>query len=99
MGGTEEQARKIRADLKNTSIAEVFEFLEGPPRDMLLVFRAQDLTRSINYDLGGTALDRFRIFLRAAIEGLYFWKEGNLIEPSLSSYIGYYWARFLMAAS
>ena len=97
--GTEEQARKIRADLKNTSIAEVFEFLEGLPRDMLLVFRAQDLTRSINYDLGGTALDRFRIFLRAAIEGLYFWEQGDLIQPSFSSYVGYYWARFLMAAS
>ena len=41
------------------------------PRDLLLVLRTNNLVRSINRDLGGTSLSRFKLFGDHALRGIF----------------------------
>ncbi|KAK3846685.1 MAG: ABC1 family-domain-containing protein [Linnemannia gamsii] len=72
-GMTVEQRQEIRSSLKNVTMAEVFEFLEVLPRDMLLVFRTINLTRGIHQQLGGENVERFHINALFATKGV--WSE------------------------
>ncbi|KAG0249189.1 hypothetical protein BG011_009521 [Mortierella polycephala] len=72
-GMTTEQKKEIRSSMKNVTMAEVFEFLEVLPRDMLLVFRTINLTRGIHQQLGGENVERFHINALYATKGV--WSE------------------------
>jgi hypothetical protein len=43
------------------TLSDMINFLESAPRDLLLVMRATNLVRSLNRDLGGTAMHRFAV--------------------------------------
>lgn len=45
------------------------DFLEQLPRDMLFVFRTNNMIRSLNKDLGGSTRDRFSVMGKYAVEG------------------------------
>lgn len=72
-GMTAAQRTQIRSSMKNVTMAEVFEFLEILPRDMLLVFRTINLTRGIHQQLGGENVERFHINALFATRGV--WTE------------------------
>lgn len=72
-GMTAAQRTEIRSSMKNVTMAEVFEFLEILPRDMLLVFRTINLTRGIHQQLGGENVERFHINALYATRGV--WTE------------------------
>ncbi|KAI8604740.1 ABC1 family-domain-containing protein [Dissophora ornata] len=72
-GMTAEQKKEIRSTMKNVTMADVFEFLEVLPRDMLLVFRTINLTRGIHQQLGGDNVERFHINAMYATKGV--WSE------------------------
>ncbi|KAG0051436.1 hypothetical protein BGZ83_003774 [Gryganskiella cystojenkinii] len=72
-GMTAAQRTQIRSSMKNVTMAEVFEFLEVLPRDMLLVFRTINLTRGIHQQLGGENVERFHINALFATRGV--WTE------------------------
>ncbi|KAF9932752.1 hypothetical protein FBU30_007402 [Linnemannia zychae] len=77
-GMTTEQRQEVRSSLKNVTMAEVFEFLETLPRDMLLVFRTINLTRGIHQQLGGDNVERFHINALYATKGV--WSETRIEE-------------------
>ncbi|KAI7830448.1 ABC1 family-domain-containing protein [Gamsiella multidivaricata] len=72
-GMTAEQKKELRSSMKNVTMAEVFEFLEVLPRDMLLIFRTINLTRGIHQQLGGENVERFHINAMYATKGV--WSE------------------------
>ncbi|KAF9383213.1 hypothetical protein CPB97_006649 [Podila verticillata] len=72
-GMTDEQKTNLRSSLKNVTMAEVFEFLEILPRDMLLIFRTVNLTRGIHQQLGGDNVERFHINALYSTRGV--WTE------------------------
>ncbi|KAG0308603.1 hypothetical protein BGZ98_007457 [Dissophora globulifera] len=72
-GMTAEQRQDLRSSLKNVTMADVFDFLEVLPRDMLLVFRTINLTRGIHQQLGGDNVERFHINAMYATKGI--WSE------------------------
>ncbi|KAG0336216.1 hypothetical protein BG000_006821 [Podila horticola] len=72
-GMTAEQKTNLRSSLKNVTMAEVFEFLEILPRDMLLIFRTVNLTRGIHQQLGGDNVERFHINALYSTRGV--WTE------------------------
>ncbi|KAF9303999.1 hypothetical protein BGZ74_002619 [Mortierella antarctica] len=72
-GMTTEQKTNLRSSLKNVTMAEVFEFLEILPRDMLLIFRTVNLTRGIHQQLGGDNVERFHINALYSTRGV--WTE------------------------
>ncbi|KAF9212714.1 hypothetical protein CPC16_005522 [Podila verticillata] len=72
-GMTNEQKTNLRSSLKNVTMAEVFEFLEILPRDMLLIFRTVNLTRGIHQQLGGDNVERFHINALYSTRGV--WTE------------------------
>ncbi|KAI1319353.1 hypothetical protein EDD11_004219 [Mortierella claussenii] len=72
-GMTVEQRKEVRSSMKNVTMANVFEFLEVLPRDMLLVFRTINLTRGIHKQLGGDNVERFHINAMYATKGV--WSE------------------------
>lgn len=81
---TKAELAKLREDMQKTSLAEVFAFFEAVPRDMLLVFRTQDLVRSINRTLDGTAAERFLIFADHAMQGSLLYRNGRF-APTLGA--------------
>ncbi|KAF9358646.1 hypothetical protein BGX34_008831 [Mortierella sp. NVP85] len=72
-GMTTEQQKEVRSSMKNVTMADVFEFLESLPRDMLLVFRTINLTRGIHQQLGGENVERFHVYAMYATKGV--WSE------------------------
>ncbi|KAF9351219.1 hypothetical protein BGX26_010726 [Mortierella sp. AD094] len=72
-GMTASQRQEVRSSMKNVTMADVFEFLEVLPRDMLLVFRTINLTRGIHQQLGGDNVERFHINAMFATKGV--WSE------------------------
>ncbi|KAF9942782.1 hypothetical protein BGZ67_010414 [Mortierella alpina] len=72
-GMTAQQRQEIRSSMKNVTMAEVFEFLEILPRDMLLIFRTINLTRGIHQQLGGENVERFHINALFSTKGV--WSE------------------------
>ncbi|KAG0223136.1 hypothetical protein BGW42_006085 [Actinomortierella wolfii] len=72
-GMTEAQKSKVRSNLKGVTMADIFEFLETLPRDMLLVFRTINLTRGIHQQLGGENVERFHVNAMYATQGV--WTE------------------------
>ncbi|KAF9408133.1 hypothetical protein BGZ94_002434, partial [Podila epigama] len=77
-GMTLEQKTTLRSSLKNVTMAEVFEFLEVLPRDMLLIFRTVNLTRGIHQQLGGDNVERFHINALYSTRGV--WTETRAEE-------------------
>ncbi|KAF9979261.1 hypothetical protein BGZ73_002530 [Actinomortierella ambigua] len=72
-GMTEAQKSKVRSNLKGVTMADIFEFLETLPRDMLLVFRTINLARGIHQQLGGENVERFHVNAMYATQGI--WTE------------------------
>lgn len=70
---TKKQQQEVRSSMKNVTMADVFEFLESLPRDMLLVFRTINLTRGIHQQLGGENVERFHVYAMYATKGV--WSE------------------------
>ncbi|KAF9436615.1 hypothetical protein BGZ76_003456 [Entomortierella beljakovae] len=72
-GMSAEQKQDLKSSMKDVTMADVFEFLESLPRDMLLVFRTINLTRGIHHQLGGDNVERFRINAMYSTKGV--WSE------------------------
>eukprot|EP01006_Ploeotia_vitrea_P050188 TRINITY_DN67421_c5_g9_i1.p1 TRINITY_DN67421_c5_g9~~TRINITY_DN67421_c5_g9_i1.p1 ORF type:complete len:730 (+),score=349.28 TRINITY_DN67421_c5_g9_i1:35-2224(+) len=62
---------ELRRDLKEFGFADMTQFLESLPQDMLFVLRTNNLVRSINKDLGGTSTGRFFTMMHYAVRGLH----------------------------
>jgi hypothetical protein len=65
------EREQVARDYKfsDLTLAHVNEFLASVPRDMLFVFRTANLVRGLNHSLGGSARQRFRIYLDAVARG------------------------------
>ncbi|KAG0226565.1 hypothetical protein BGX31_007255 [Mortierella sp. GBA43] len=79
-GMTAKQQQEVRSTMKSVTMADVFEFLESLPRDMLLVFRTINLTRGIHQQLGGENVERFHVNAMYATKGV--WSETRLEEEA-----------------
>lgn len=55
----------------HTRAAQINEFLQAVPRDLLYTLRCNNLVRSVNLDLGGSSRDRFLETARSAVRGWY----------------------------
>jgi aarF domain-containing kinase len=67
---TAEKAREIRRKYEDKTMRDVNNFLESLPRDLLFVFRCQNLVRSLSISLGGTVVDRTNSLGDSALKGL-----------------------------
>jgi aarF domain-containing kinase len=65
----DERAR-MKDKYKNVKAADLNDFLQRLPRDLLFVGRNAQIVRSINLSLGGSSRDRFRANGSAAIRGI-----------------------------
>jgi aarF domain-containing kinase len=66
---------------QSATLKDINEFLESLPRDMLFVLRTNNLVRSLNYELGGTTRQRFRISALTATQGLRFKQVHHSYRP------------------
>ncbi|KAH7461464.1 Secreted RxLR effector protein 27 [Phytophthora ramorum] len=66
---SESERKKLSEDLKSMRVSNISDFLEQLPRDMLFVFRTNNMIRSLNKDLGGTTRERFSIMGNYAVSG------------------------------
>lgn len=67
-----EELRQLRSDLRDGGLksqADVNEFVERIPDDLLLVFKMTSLVRNVNKALGAT-VNRFKVNARYAVRGL-----------------------------
>ena len=60
----------VKARYKGSTRADVNEFMQRLPRDLLFVLRCNSIVRSVNKELGGTSRQRFLANGRAAVRGL-----------------------------
>lgn len=77
---------------------QVTDFLEQLPRDMLFVFRTNNMIRALNKDLGGSTRDRFAVMGKYAVEGhsSFYANYNNLSddEATSSSILGQLWGNY-----
>jgi hypothetical protein len=66
---TPEERKRIRASFKGVKFADVMEFMEALPRDMIFAVRVSNLVRGIYVDLGGNNKERFEINAAYAVKG------------------------------
>ena len=64
-----EERKRLRERYQDTTAADVSEFMERLPRDMLFVMRMWALVRSLNRALGGTTRQRFLVIAGHASHG------------------------------
>lgn len=67
-----DELRRLRSDLRDGGLrsqADVNEFVERIPDDLLLVFKMTSLVRNVNKALGAT-VNRFKVNARYAVRGL-----------------------------
>jgi aarF domain-containing kinase len=87
-GMSGEDRNKLKKDIEGLRIAEINEFMQSLPRDLLFVLRTSNLVRVLNYELGGTSATRFYIMACTAARGIHYNQEKN--RDSLRSYTDYY---------
>ncbi|KAE9132512.1 hypothetical protein PF005_g3460 [Phytophthora fragariae] len=66
---SESERKALAEDLKGMRFSTVTDFLEQLPRDMLFVFRTNNMIRALNKELGGTTRERFSIMGNYAVSG------------------------------
>ncbi|KAL3691259.1 hypothetical protein R1sor_004910 [Riccia sorocarpa] len=69
-GMTEEERDQLREELRNFTMGDVSQFMEGLPRDFLTVLRTDGLLRSITSVLGAPSRMRLIVNARYAVVGL-----------------------------
>ncbi|KAH6559625.1 hypothetical protein KP509_1Z001000 [Ceratopteris richardii] len=65
-----EERRKLRDEVRLLTLGDVSQFMEGLPRDLLIVFRIDGLLRSIISKLGAQPRVRLLANAKAAVSGL-----------------------------
>ncbi|DAZ98798.1 TPA: hypothetical protein N0F65_000954 [Lagenidium giganteum] len=66
--GTDER-QQLAAELRKLQFSDITDFLSQLPRDMLFVFRTNNMVRALNKDLGGSTRDRFSSMGKYAAQG------------------------------
>ncbi|CAH0517439.1 unnamed protein product [Peronospora belbahrii] len=66
---SEPERNRLYDDFKSVRFSNVTDFLEHLPRDMLFIFRTNNMIRALNKDLGGTTRERFSIMGSYAVSG------------------------------
>uniref|UniRef100_K3W889 ABC1 atypical kinase-like domain-containing protein n=1 Tax=Globisporangium ultimum (strain ATCC 200006 / CBS 805.95 / DAOM BR144) TaxID=431595 RepID=K3W889_GLOUD len=80
---TEGEKKELTEDLKKLQFSSVTDFLEQLPRDMLFVFRTNNMIRSLNKDLGGSSRERFSVMGKYAVEGhASFYSNASQHQPT-----------------
>lgn len=67
---TKEDIQRLREQYKDITAGDINRFMQKLPRDLLFVSRNTNMVRGLNFKLGGTARDRFRITGFSAVRGL-----------------------------
>ncbi|CEG40828.1 atypical abc1 protein kinase [Plasmopara halstedii] len=90
---SELERQKLSEELKKLRFSSVTDFLEQLPRDMLFVFRTNNMIRALNKDLGGTTRERFSIMGTFAISGhsSFYYPPNQGGYSGLMTSIVYWW--------
>ncbi len=67
---SKEERQELTERFKDTTAADVNDFLNRLPRDLLFCLRCTNIVRSINLTLGGTSRERFKIMGECAVRGI-----------------------------
>ncbi|GLE06188.1 hypothetical protein PINS_up015399 [Pythium insidiosum] len=86
----EDERQALIQDLKRLQFSDVTDFLQQLPRDMLFVFRTNNMIRSLNKDLGGSTRDRFATMGKYAVAG-HALDHSSAASVSLRSRVRYWW--------
>ncbi|KAG7391065.1 hypothetical protein PHYPSEUDO_005832 [Phytophthora pseudosyringae] len=89
----ESERQKLSEDLSNMRFSNVTDFLEQLPRDMLFVFRTNNMIRALNKDLGGTTRERFSIMGNYAVAGhsAFYSAAAEAGHTGMVASLGYWW--------
>ncbi|ETI48536.1 Atypical/ABC1 protein kinase [Phytophthora nicotianae P10297] len=88
---SESERLKLSEDLKNMRFSNVTDFLEQLPRDMLFVFRTNNMIRALNKDLGGTTRERFSIMGNFAVSGHSAFRSAQGSHVGVLASLNYWW--------
>ncbi|KAG2760541.1 hypothetical protein JG687_00009597 [Phytophthora cactorum] len=93
---SESERQKLSEELKNLRFSNVTDFLEQLPRDMLFVFRTNNMLRALNKDLGGTTRERFTIMGDFAVSGhsAFYSASAQGTHAGILASLGYWWEHF-----
>ncbi|TMW59501.1 hypothetical protein Poli38472_004570 [Pythium oligandrum] len=90
-----DEREKLTEELRKLQVTDVNGFIQHLPRDMLFVFRTNNMIRALNKDLGGSTRDRFASMAHFAVEGHALY-HGATAQQHMSSWLVYYWDRVNM---
>lgn len=85
------EREELTKDLGSIRFSNVSDFLEQLPRDMLFVFRTNNMIRALNKDLGSTTRERFSIMGNYAVKGhsTYYYENGS--RAGVWAPLDYWW--------
>ncbi|KAJ0409511.1 hypothetical protein ATCC90586_009051 [Pythium insidiosum] len=86
----DDERQALIQNLKQLQFSDVTDFLQQLPRDMLFVFRTNNMIRSLNKELGGSTRDRFATMGKYAVAG-HALNHSGAASSSLGSYARYWW--------
>lgn len=66
-----QERHDLKEEFAGFGFGDVNQFLENLPTDLLFLLRTNNLIRSINLDLGGTAADRIKVLFTYAARGVF----------------------------
>ncbi|KAG6622292.1 Atypical/ABC1 protein kinase [Phytophthora cinnamomi] len=90
---SESERKALSEDLKSMRFSNITDFLEQLPRDMLFVFRTNNMIRALNKELGGTTRERFSIMGDYAVSGHSAFYSGSREEGFIRVWgsLSYWW--------
>ncbi|CAI5743522.1 unnamed protein product [Peronospora destructor] len=93
---SESERNKLSDAFKSVRFSNVTDFLEQLPRDMLFVFRTNNMIRGLNKDLGGTTRERFSIMGNYAVSGHFAFHSASAEAGcgGIRASLGYWWDHF-----
>ncbi|KAL2622699.1 hypothetical protein R1flu_002904 [Riccia fluitans] len=86
-GMSEEEKDQLRDELRNFTMGDVSQFMEGLPRDFLTVLRTDGLLRSITSVLGAPSRMRLIVNARYAVVGFAQQHRGDPANQGWKAYI------------
>lgn len=96
---SQSEREKLSENLKSLRFSNVTDFLEQLPRDMLFVFRTNNMIRALNKDLGGTTRERFSIMGNYAVGAHAAFYSNPAKEENMGAFVSlrYWWEHLNLA--
>lgn len=96
---SQSEREKLSETLKSLRFSNVTDFLEQLPRDMLFVFRTNNMIRALNKDLGGTTRERFSIMGNYAVGAHAAFYSNPAKEENTGAFVSlrYWWEHLNLA--